>query len=376
MKKLYWWIQQINRIGGTEMVSLDLANELCNYYDITFISTVKIREGIPFKIDPRIKLTSLNIPPRCEQVDYLVRKYIKHFRIFSLLFLYLQIFFYYVIRKNHYRRVVYKMLKKDDATLICSSIDTYMLAPKKGRVFFHYHFDSDSFLHRDKMGIFYSRRPDKFIFLSNSTRNEIIEKKPKLKDISTYIYNPIRYEPTLNTDYFNNTIIFVGRYAEQKNPLLTLAIAKELKDRNFSFKLKMFGNGPLLDAVTKYYQDNHLEDVVEIHGFSEHIDQELLHSDLLLVTSRYEGFSLVMSEANAMSRPWITSNYGNTLKERLAEGRNGAIIDGENPKDYADAIIDMLSDKDRLKKIKESSFEESKKLSKDVIIPQWIKLIG
>lgn len=376
MKKIYWWIQQINRIGGTEMVSLDLANSLVDHYDITFISTVKIREDIPYKIDPRIKLISLEIPPRCEQIDYLSKKYLKHFRIFSLLFLLLQIMYHYVIRRGHYRKKVYKLLEKDNATLICSSIDTYLLAPKKGRVFFHYHFDSDSFFNRDGWAVKRSRRPDKFIFLSNATKNEITTKQPDLKDIATYIYNPIRFESVLNTDYFDNTIVFVGRYAEQKNPLLTLAIAKELKERNFKFKLKMFGNGPLLDEVMKYYEDNNLQDVVEINGFSEHVNEEILHSDMLLVTSRYEGFSLVMSEANALSRPWVSSNYGNTLKERLVKDRNGVVVEGENPKDYADAIIELLSDKDKLKKMKEYSYEESKKLSKEVIVPEWIKILG
>ena len=34
MKKLYWWVQQINRLGGAEMVSIDLMNRLSKYYDV------------------------------------------------------------------------------------------------------------------------------------------------------------------------------------------------------------------------------------------------------------------------------------------------------------------------------------------------------
>ena len=138
----------------------------------------------------------------------------------------------------------------------------------------------------------------------------------------------------------------------------------------------MFGEGPLNDDVKKYQLDNHLEDVVEVNPFSNEIEKEILNSDLLLVTSRYEGFGLAMSEANALSRPWISSNWGSILKERLSLGRNGIVIDSENPEDYANAIIDLLNDKDRLLNMKKASYEESKKLSKEVIVPKWKELLG
>ena len=376
MKKIYWWVQQLNRIGGTEMVTIDLANHLCDTYDITLISTVKIEGKIPYEIDPRIKVMSLEIPTRCERYDYLSKKYLSHGRIFSYLGLVFQIGHYYVFRRRHYRRLIEKHLLDEDATLIGSSIDTYMLSPKKGRVFFHYHFDSDSFFGRDYKMIKMSRVPDKFIFLSEATKNEVIAKREDLKDKATFIYNPIRFEPVENEEYHNNTILFVGRYAEQKNPILALDIAKVLKEKSFSFKLKMFGEGPLNEDVKKYQLDNHLEDVTEVNPFSNNIKEEILNSDLLLITSRYEGFGLAMSEANALSRPWISSNWGSILKERLSEGRNGIVIDSENPEDYAKAIMDLLNDKDRLLEMKKASYEESKKLSKEVIIPKWKELLG
>lgn len=376
MKKIYWWVQQLNRIGGTEMVTIDLANHLCDTYDITLISTVKIEGKIPYEIDPRIKVVSLEIPTRCERYDYLSKKYLSHGRIFSYLGLVFQIGHYYVFRRHHYRRLIEKHLLDEDATLIGSSIDTYMLSPKNGRVFFHYHFDSDSFFGRDYKMIKMSRVPDKFIFLSEATKNEVIAKREDLKDKATFIYNPIRFEPVKNEEYHNNTILFVGRYAEQKNPILALDIAKALKEKNFNFKLKMFGEGPLNEDVKKYQLDNHLADVTEVNPFSNNIKEEILNSDLLLVTSRYEGFGLAMSEANALSRPWISSNWGSILKERLSKGRNGIVIDGENPEDYAKAIMDLLNDKDRLLEMKKASYEESKKLSKEVIIPKWKELLG
>ena len=375
MQKIYWWIQQINRIGGTEMVSIDLANALCDRYDITMLSTTEIIGDIPYKLDKRIKVDSLGLPSKVERVDYYSKEYLSHFRIISFLILMMQVAHYYVFHRHHYQKLVEAKLD-ENTTLICSSIDTYMLAPKKGRVFFHYHFDSESFFKRDYFAIKRARVPDKFIFLADSTRNEILTKRKDLKDKSVYIYNPIRFEPELDLTYHNNTIVFVGRYAEQKNPLLALAIAKSLKEKGFNFKLKMFGGGALDKEVREYQSNHHLEDVVEINGFSNDINHELLNADVLLVTSSYEGFGLAMSEANALSRPWVSTNWGSILNERLVENRNGIVIDSTNPEDFADALIKLLSNKETLKEMKQASYEESKKLSKDVIVPEWVKILG
>ena len=374
MKKLYWWIQQINRIGGTEMVSIYLANHLCDKYDITIISTTKIDGEIPYQINPKIKLESLNIPQRVEQYDFLSKKYLKHFRIFSYLGLVFQIAYYYIFRRNHYRSLMEGKIGHD--TLICSSIDTYLLAPMKGRVFFHYHFDSESFFKRDYFAIKRSRIPNKFIFLSKATMDEVAAEREDLKDKVTYIYNPIRFKPELNLDYNDNTITFIGRYAEQKNPILALDIAKSLKEKGFNFKMKMFGYGPLNEKIKKYHQDNHLEDVVSLNGFSNDVKKEIFSSDVLLVTSKYEGFGLAMSEANALSRPWVSSNWGTVIQERLMPGRNGIIVDSENPEDYANTLIELLNDKERLNHMKKASYEESQKLSKEAIIPLWEELLG
>lgn len=376
MKKIYWQVQQINRIGGAEMVSIDLANHLSKEYDVTIISTVKIEGEIPYHIEPTLKVISLGIPKRVERVDVLTKKYLKHFRLISLLALYCQVAFHYLIKRGVYRRRLQKLLLKDDATLICSAVDSYMLAPKKGRVFFHFHFDAPTYFRGDNYPVFkISRKPDKWIFLTKVTMDEVCKKLPAIKDKSIYIHNPIRFERVLNTEYHNNTIIFAGRFNTQKNPMLALKVAKELKDRNFPFILKMFGDPIMKKQMDEYIAENHLEDFIELHGPSNNIKEEMLKSDLLLLTSIYEGLVLVMGEANALSRPWVSSYWGPTIDEAYVDGKSGIVIRDDKVESYADVIISLLSDKDKLVEAKKNAYEASKSLSHEVIIPEWKKIL-
>lgn len=375
MKKIYWQVQQMNRIGGAEMVSIDLANHLSKMYDVTLVSTVNNEGDIPYHIEPTLKVMSLNLPKRTERVDVLTKKYLSHFRIFSLLGLYIQVAFHYFIKRGIYRRRMQKLLLKDDALLICSSVDSYLLAPKKGKVWFHFHFDADIFFRGDnKWPFLISRKPDKFIFLTKAIMEEVVAKKPKLKDKSTYILNPIRFEPTLDLTYHNNTILFAGRFNTQKDPMLALKVANVLNERKFPFILKMFGDPIMKKEMDEYIKEHHLENVVELHGPTTEIKKEMLNADMLLLTSLFEGLCLVLGEASALSCPWVSSDWGTNLREVYGDSEAGIIVDVREPEPYADAVMKILDNEETLKEYKKKAYEESKKLSHEAILPIWIDL--
>ena len=375
-QKLYWWIQHLDEIGGTEMVSIDLANHLCDEFDITLIVSSEVIKEKAYKLDERIKIFTLNIPHEVTRADQYSLRYKQehhHWKAFKLGF---KTFVTYTFKSGHYKRMVKKLIKKEPGILICSSGESYYFAPRKIKTIFHYHFNSRLFFSLgNKMIMAFSRKPDHSIFLSKSTLDVIASKKKRYRKNSSYIYNPVRFAPELDETYYNNRIIFVGRFAEQKNPLLALGVALELKKRNFPFTFDMYGEGGLLDKMKEYISSNELENYVHIHEPISNIKDELKKSDLLLLTSRYEGLVLVKAEANAMSTPVISSNWGDTVYEITSEGKDGYIIDSDDPSIYADKIIEVLSDKEKLKELKRTSYECSKTFSYERIIPSWIDLL-
>ena len=377
MKKLYWCVQHVDEMGGAEMVSIDLMNHLVDNYDITCIATAEITKPLCYEIDKRIKVVSLNIPKTVTRFDDYANKYRLKHKYFHVIGLALKSFYYYFLRKGHYRRYISKLISQDEGKIICSSADNYLYCPKKHYAIFHYHFNSVKFFSWSEQALLkMSRKPDEYVFLSKSTLDLVVAKKKKLKDKSSYIFNPVRYEPTLNTTYNKNRILFLGRYADQKNPLLALEVAKELKQQGLSFSLDMFGKGALENKMREFIKENNLEDNVSINDVTMDVRGELLKSDLLLFTSKYEGFGLVKIEANACSRPVITSNWGDTVYDVTEDGKDGYVINSVNPKDFANKIIEILSNKETLAKLKETSYKQSYKFAYSNIIPSWIKLLG
>jgi glycosyltransferase involved in cell wall biosynthesis len=377
MERIYWWIQQLDKIGGTEEVSVDLMNHLADSFDITLISTSSNKDKIVYHLDPRIKVMSLGFPGEVIRCDQFTSAYFQHHQYLKIIKLWHQIVVYYFYRRHKIQKRLESLLKDEKSVLICSSVDSYWLSPRKGHVYYHFHFNSHLFFaFATQFVLAFSRKPDKMIFLSSSTLEKVTSRRKKLKAKSLYIYNPIRFTPVLDLTYHDNTIIFAGRYSYQKNPLLALQTALELKKRNFPFHLKMFGQGAEEEKMKAFVRENNLSEQVSINPPTEELSKEIADSDLLLLTSRFEGFVLVKGEAAALSRPCVSSDWGDTVNEMIVQGEDGYIVNSDDPSSFAEAVEKVLSDKERLLEMKKKAFESSQKLSHEKIMPQWIKLLS
>lgn len=376
--RIFWAIQQLEKLGGTEIVTIDLINRLVNYYPITLICIAGLNPENNYKIDPRVKITYLNADSETIRNEEKVYNYNKQGKYLKSLRVYWKVVEEFFFKQNYYRKKIANIMgEKTDSLYIGSCAEAFLLAPKNYKVYFHYHFDDKTYnLGWMKLNMKRSRKADKYIFLSKSILKEVVKTHPKLKEKSTYVYNPIRFEPVLDTKKYDNTIIFAGRYVEQKNPLLALKIAKLLKEKGLNFHLKMFGEGLLLDKMLNYQNENNLNDVVSINKPLKDIENEIKTSDLLLLTSTYEGYVLVKGEANAFSKPVIMSNWGNTSHEMIDDGVDGFVIDSFNPEDYANKIYEILTNDNYLAKLKETTYEKTKNLNENYIIQEWLKIIG
>ena len=376
MEKIYWAIQNLDTLGGSEMVSVNLANLLCDKYDITLIVSTKETGERLYLVSDKVKVFNLGINPKVTRLNNYVKKYKEAHRYLSLLFLVIKSTVVMFFGRWHYRKKIASLINKEPGLLICSSGESYLFAPKKVKKIYHYHFNSRLFFSfGDRFILAHSHKPNMFVFLSKTTKDIILTKRNDLKDKAVFINNPVRFESTLDLSFHDNTIIVIGRLIKQKNPMLALEVAKELKERKLDFKMKFIGSGALREMMDKYINDNDLSSYIEIKNETPKIKEEILSSDILLITSIYEGYPLCRSEANALSRPAISSNWGDTVYEVVNDGINGFVIDSFDPKPYADKLEEIIKDKNLLKELKKGSYQFSLNSSSDALKKQWCELI-
>ena len=120
--------------------------------------------------------------------------------------------------------------------------------------------------------------------------------------------------------------IAVGRLSRQKGfDMLVEAwalIEKEVPD----WKLDIYGQGPLQKELQGQIDGLGLGNA-ELKGFSDDIHKEYMESSLFFLSSRYEGFVLVLMEAMATGPPAVSLRCKEGPEETIDNGINGYLVE-------------------------------------------------
>ena len=155
---------------------------------------------------------------------------------------------------------------------------------------------------------------------------ETIEDLKRIQNNAHYFY--VRNSVTVNADRpqemcaGENRLVFVGRLCDQKRPFLALRIVESLA-KKIPISLDVYGDGELRAELEAYATCRNLP--VFFHGHKTITTELLSCYDLLLVTSKYEGFPNVILEAGAAALPVVSVRFRSGVTEILELDR-GLII--------------------------------------------------
>lgn len=129
------------------------------------------------------------------------------------------------------------------------------------------------------------------------------------------IYNPIdrrkieqmAAEPSVEAHDSALHVVTVGRLTTQKNPKRFLQVAKLAQNAGIPIKFKWIGDGELRQEMETLRNEMGLQDIVEFTGFTKNPFIHIKNADMMMVTSDFEGFCLVICEAMCLGVPVIST---------------------------------------------------------------------
>lgn len=185
------------------------------------------------------------------------------------------------------------------------------------------------------------------------------------------IYNPISTDEVyrLSKEQLEiqekNFIVHVGRFHSQKRHDILL---RAFKKANLDTKLILVGDGEEKKNILDLVKELRLEDKVILTGFITNPYPLIKNAKLLILTSEYEGFGVVLAEALALKKPIISTNCKSGPNE---------ILTGENKK-YLVKVNDI---DDISKKLQEVYWQADEivtnlpeRFNSSLIIDQYLKL--
>lgn len=184
---------------------------------------------------------------------------------------------------------------------------------------------------------------------------------------TTTIHSPVnieRFNNNISSDTINMelnlenddlVIGVIGHISPIKGIEYFLEAASIVLESNINAKFLVIG--AVLPTQEKYFiklkeitEELHLKDNIIFTGMRKDIPELLAAMDILVVSSISESSPLVVLEAMAAAKPVVAARVGG-IPEQIVDGETGILVPPKDSQAIADAILNLVSDKDKIKKM-------------------------
>jgi len=174
------------------------------------------------------------------------------------------------------------------------------------------------------------------------------------------------------SDLSGHRMVMVCRISPEKQVLDAIKIAQLVRESIPDATLTIVGKGDYkeyVELIEDYVKDNELESYVNLAGFSSNVLPFYQNADLLLSTSRYEGFGLALMESKICGLPMVCYELPNLDITREAQGM--AVIPQGDRQAAADAIISIFSDDGKKRRMGREARESAERICGTDLAAIW-----
>ena len=169
-------------------------------------------------------------------------------------------------------------------------------------------------------------------------------------------------------------VIAVGRLDYQKSFDRLILVWEKVHENMPDWRLDIFGQGEWKEMLQQMIDERGLQDCVKLKGPTKDIGKEYAESSMLVMSSHYEGFPMVMIEAMACGLPAVCFDFKCGPRDIIQPEENGLIVPDGDIDGLAEAMISLMKDEELRKRMGESAKKVVETYSEEKVMAKWLQL--
>src|SRR5690606_22145934 len=149
------------------------------------------------------------------------------------------------------------------------------------------------------------------------------------------IPNPLSFIPEDSSVQKNKTVIAVGKHSFQKGYDLLMEAWKIVVTKHPEWKLEIYGTQHDNFSIKPLIVEYELESSVELYDPTKEIASKFQKASIPVLSSRYEGFGMVITEAMACGLPSVSFDCPHGPSDIITNRYNGLLVEKGNTTNLA-----------------------------------------
>jgi glycosyltransferase involved in cell wall biosynthesis len=211
--------------------------------------------------------------------------------------------------------------------------------------------------------------------LVTMTRGAMETFPPDLRRRSWVIPNQIVLPRDLAVRRDGTTLAAVGRLVPQKGFDLLLPAFARIAATHPAWKLVIWGEGPERERLEALRSRLGLEGRVEFPGVTERAGGWIETTDVFVLSSRYEGWGIVLLEAMAAGLPVVSFDCNFGPADMITNETDGLLVPNGDVEALAAALSRMLGDADLRRRLGDAAAASARRFESGPVMARWDEVV-